>query len=145
LEVPAARRAAHNIGLDKENKLRTVYEAMEEAAKNRDELKFMDEDQKLHGVILKLATNSYVERVIDTLRDATRLVGSSTIKGSRDLNAVLVEHRPIVEAVLAGDAVEAGRAMDTHLRKTGRVLLADAVKRTEAGHDPNELWERLID
>lgn len=145
LEVPAAQRAALNIGSDTGNELQTVYAAMKKAAENNDEPTFMNEDQRLHVVILKLADNSYVERVIETLRDATRLVGASTIKGSRDLSAVLVEHRPIVEAISAGDALGAGRAMDTHLRTTGRVLLADAVKRNNTNHDPLELWERLID
>lgn len=144
LEVPAAQRAAHNIGNDVGNTLQTVYAAMERAAKNNDEPMFMNEDQQLHGVILKLADNSYVERVIETLRDAMRLVGASTIKGSRDLGAVLVEHRPIVEAISSGNALEAGRAMDTHLRTTGRALLADAVKRNNTNQDPNELWDRLI-
>lgn len=145
LEVSAARRAALNIGQDRDNKLQAVYAAMEEATKNNDELTFMNEDQKLHTVILKLAANSYVERVIETLRDATRLVGASTIKGTRDLGAVLIEHRPIVEAISAGDAKEAGRAMETHLRATGRVLLADAVKRTGNAQDPDEIWGQLID
>lgn len=144
LEVPAAHRAALNIQADKENKLQSVYHAMEHAAQNGDEPTFMNEDQQLHGVILDLADNSYAKRVIETLRDATRLVGASTIKGSRDLEAVLREHQPIVEAISAGNAPEAGRAMDTHLRTTGRALLADAMERNNTSHEFNELWERLI-
>ncbi|MGP5257746.1 GntR family transcriptional regulator [Glutamicibacter ardleyensis] len=144
LEVPAAQRAALNIGNDIENSLQAVYLSMERAALNNDEPLFMNEDQLLHGVILKLADNSYAERVIETLRDAMRLVGASTIKGSRDLGAVLVEHKPIVDAICAGNALEAGRAMSAHLRTTGRVLLADAVKRNNSNLDPDELWERLI-
>ena len=144
LEVPAAHRAALNIQDDKENKLQSVYHAMEQAAQNGDEPTFMNEDQQLHGVILDLADNSYAKRVIETLRDATRLVGASTIKGSRDLEAVLSEHQPIVEAISAGNALEAGRSMDTHLRTTGRSLLADAMERNNTSHEFNELWERLI-
>jgi DNA-binding GntR family transcriptional regulator len=147
LEVPAARRAAIVAQASDDRGLIAECNAMKEAAATQNELLFMVHDQRLHAIILELAGNSYVQRIIENLRDATRLVGASTIKGTRTLDEVFGEHLPIVTAIAAGDGDAAALAMDEHLKVTGRNLLRDAVSRPDAGEhtDDAELWARFID
>lgn len=147
LEVPAARRAATVAkSASGDRGLLAECTAMKKAASSRNELLFMVHDQRLHAIILELAGNSYVQRIIENLRDATRLVGASTIKGSRTLDEVFLEHLPIVDAIVAGDGDAAALAMEEHLKVTGRILLRDAVSRPGAGEHTNdaELWARFI-
>jgi len=144
LEVPAARRAARSAGPVDHSKLRVEYQAMEEAAAAGDEPLFLKHDQRLHSLILELAGNSYVLRVIDNLRDATRLVGASTIEHSRTLRDVQREHLPIIEALEGNDPGWAAFAMEHHLTETGRLLLREAVIRDGASVDANRLWDDLV-
>ena len=147
LEVPATRRAALVVKAGADHGLLAECTAMEAAAATQNELLFMAHDQRLHTIILELAGNHYVQRIIENLRDGSRLVGSSTITGSRTLYEVYEEHLPIVDAIVAGDSDAAALAMDHHLRVTGRILLRDAVSRPDAGEhtDDAELWARFID
>ncbi|MDJ0348854.1 GntR family transcriptional regulator [Cryobacterium sp. PH29-G1] len=147
LEVPAARHAANAAKAGDDHGLLAECKAMQAAATAQDVLLFMTHDQRLHGIILELAGNSYVQRIIENLRDASRLVGPSTIKGTRTLSEVFEEHLPIVNAIIAGDGPGAARAMHEHLKTTGRILLHDAVSRPDAGEhtDDAELWTRFID
>ncbi|MEX1080290.1 MAG: GntR family transcriptional regulator [Homoserinimonas sp.] len=147
LEVPAARRAATVAKGSDDHGLLAVCTAMKKAAADQNELLFMVHDQRLHAIILELAGNSYVQRIIENLRDATRLVGASTIKGSRTLDAVFQEHLPIVNAIVTGESAAAAHAMEEHLKVTGRSLLREAVSRPSAGEhtDDTELWKRFID
>jgi DNA-binding GntR family transcriptional regulator len=146
LEVPAARRAAAAAHFGDDHGLLAECTAMKDAAASQDELLFKVHDQRLHAIILELAGNSYVQRIIENLRDATRLVGTSTIKGSRTLTEVFEEHLPIVNAIVAGDSAAAAAAMEEHLKVTGRILLQEAVSRPDAGAhtDDAELWARFI-
>lgn len=144
LEVPAAGRAASAAILGKDHGLRIECDAMQAAAATQNERLFRLHDQRLHAIILELAGNNYVRRVIENLRDATRLVGASTIRGTRTLAEVYQEHSPIVDAIEAGDSAAAAHAMDLHLKITGRVLLNDALSREGLQTDETILWERLI-
>jgi DNA-binding GntR family transcriptional regulator len=144
LEVPAARRAARIAGIPDRARLHGEYRAMEEAASAGDETLFLMHDQRLHALILELAGNSYVARVIDNLRDATRLVGASTIEHSRTLHDVQREHLPIIEAVEANDPERAALAMAHHLTETGRLLVREAALRDGASVDVDGLWDDLV-
>lgn len=147
LEVPAARRAAIAAKSGADHGLLAECAAMKDASAEANELLFMAHDQRLHTIILELAGNNYVQRIIENLRDASRLVGASTINGSRTLYQVFEEHLPIVDAIVAGDGDAAALAMDHHLRVTGRILLRDAVSRPNAGEHTDDagLWARFID
>lgn len=144
LEVPAAGRAASAAGQGSDLGLRTECDAMQAAAATQNERLFRLHDQRLHAIILELAGNNYVRRIMENLRDATRLVGASTIRGARTLDQVYQEHSPIVDAIAAGDSAGASRAMDLHLRITGKVLLHDALSRDGLQSDEEILWERFI-
>lgn len=145
LEVPAARRAARVAGADDRTALRVEYDLMREAAAAADEPLFLFHDQRLHTLILQLAGNGFVTRILGNLRDATRLVGASTIESSRTLEDVQREHLPIILAIEAGDDEAAAVAMENHLRETGLLLVREAVRREGGALDNTQLWNSLVD
>jgi DNA-binding GntR family transcriptional regulator len=147
LEVPAARRAAPRTGPADAAALTAACQAMAAAAAAGDEAVFMLHDQRLHALILDLAGNGYARRIIDNLRDATRLTGASTVERSRSLTDVYAEHLPIVTALVAQDADGAADAMRHHIEQTGRLLLHDAVLREAAariGPEPSDSPESAV-
>lgn len=144
LEVPAAEHAAVRAQPTDHAALWAEAKAMHKAVALADEWLFMRHDQRLHGLLLELAGNNHSARIIANLRDATRLVGTSTIRTSRSLNEVYREHLPIIAAVESGLPHEAGAAMRRHLESTGRLLLREAV-RGSTDVDDGALWRELID
>ncbi|MHA7274099.1 MULTISPECIES: GntR family transcriptional regulator [unclassified Arthrobacter] len=140
LEVPAAERAAVRATDADRSALHDEHSAMQAAVLAGDESAFMLHDQRLHGLLLDLAGNAHAARIIENLRDATRLVGASTIKKSRSLEDVYREHRPILDAIDDGDPVAAGSAMRRHLESTGRLLLREA-----PDGSGTSLWADLIE
>lgn len=144
LEVPAAERAAVRADAADRAALRTEYEAMQTSVTAGDETAFLLHDQRLHTLLLELAGNAHATRIIENLRDATRLVGASTIRKSRSLEDVYREHLPILDALDRGDAPAAGAAMRSHLESTGRLLLQEATGGSSADPDSNALWNDLV-
>src|SRR5882724_7811071 len=147
LEIPAARRAANCATGEQIAVLRAEGEALRKAALADDELDFMMHDQKLHGLILDFAGNHYARKVIDNIRDATRLVGASTFHSFRTLVEVYQEHLPIVEAIAARDPAAASSAMYQHLRRTGDLLLRKSIGVDSPGVDAESerLWNEFVD
>lgn len=145
LEVPAARRAADSAAASPElvAALRAEFDAMRRAAAGHDEPVFMRHDQRLHALIVAATGNSRVVKVVDGLRDLTRLLGASTVDRSRDLDDILAEHLPILDAIAAGDGAAAGRAMAGHITHTGKLLTTQAVAETGSTVSAEDLWSEL--
>jgi DNA-binding GntR family transcriptional regulator len=143
LEVPAARQAAASATTGLVDGLRAEFETMRSAAADHDEPVFMRHDQRLHALIVAATGNSRVVKVVDGLRDLTRLLGASTVDRSRDLDGILAEHLPILDAIAAGDAQAAGRAMAGHITHTGKLLTAQAVAETSSTISAEDLWSQL--
>lgn len=141
LEVPAAAQAARRAGARDRAALEKEREAMQQAVRDGDEGAFLLHDQRLHALLLNLASNSHTIRIIENLRDATRLIGMSTIRTSRSLDDVYAEHLPILTAVESGDADAAALAMHRHLESTGKLLLRGAATEKD---DVDRLWEDYV-
>lgn len=144
LEVPAAGRAAASITDDRIAALHVERDAMREAALGGDESLFMLHDQRLHGLLLDFAGNNYVRKVIDNIRDAIRLVGTSTVEFRRTLVEVYEEHLPIIEAIENGDCEAASRAMEAHIIQTGRLLLRRTIEASQSNFTEDALWTELV-
>ena len=147
LEIPAARKAAARATDEQIAELKAVAEALRKAAMADEEPEFMLHDQKLHGLVLDFAGNLYSRKVIDNIRDATRLVGASTFQNFRSLVEVYQEHVPIVDAIAARDPAAAASAMYQHLRRTGGLLLQKSigVNRPEAESESKRLWNEFVE
>jgi len=127
--------------------LQAEGEALRKAALANDEPDFMMHDQQVHGLILDFAGNHYARKVIDNIRDATRLVGASTFQSFRTLVEVYDEHLPIIEAIAARDPAAAGSAMYQHLRQTGALLLRKSIGVDSPGveAESERLWTEFVD
>lgn len=147
LEVPAAARAARAASAEQLGALHAEFDAMAAAAESAPaaeaEGEFMLHDQRLHALILDLAGNQQARRIVDNLRDATRLVGASTVLHSRTLADVHAEHGALLDALDAGDAEAAATAMGQHIRQTGRLLLQRVTGGDQVAAEL--LWHTLID
>jgi DNA-binding GntR family transcriptional regulator len=145
LEVPAARIAAERSSASTLKVLERDLDRMRRAASKHDEETFMSHDRDFHETVLHDTGNARLFRVVTSLRDATRTLGASTVDRSRSLNDIADEHTPILEAIRAGDADAAARAMAGHVVHTGRLLLRQAV--SENGGDPDDadaLWDEIV-
>jgi DNA-binding GntR family transcriptional regulator len=147
LEIPAARKAAACASDTQIAELKAVAEALRKAAMADEEPEFMLHDQKLHGLVLDFAGNQYARKVIDNIRDATRLIGASTFQSFRTLVEVYQEHAPIVDAIAARDPVAASSAMYQHLRQTGRLLLRKSIglDRPNVEAESDRLWNEFVE
>lgn len=124
LEPPAAARAAA-AGADPTEHLR----AMAAAAAHEDEPTFWAADRALHHALLTAAGNRRAAEIVEQLRATTALLGPPTTATGRTLAEILEEHRPIVDAVLAGDAGVAEAAMREHLHHTRDLLTSGRTAR----------------
>src|SRR5690606_20505305 len=97
LEVPATRRAAQRATPELLGRLREELAAMDAARRDRDEVRFMEHDRRLHDHILTAAGNRRLATTVDRLRESTRMLGASTVDRSRGLGDIHAEHIPIVE------------------------------------------------
>jgi DNA-binding GntR family transcriptional regulator len=118
LEPHAAGRAAERGCPDAADHLG----AMAAASSRRDEPAFWTADRALHHAVLVAAGNHRAAAIIEQLRATTALLGPPTTATGRSLGEIHDEHRPIVVAVLDGDARAAEAAMRTHLEHTRRLL-----------------------
>ena len=124
---PAAAQWAAARALDAGTaRLRGILGAMEEvAAEPEPDYDAVGEhDAQLHREIAVCAGNQVLEQIMDAIQDlhAEQL---ETIARYRDrLERTLRDHRRIVEAIAAGDPVEAGAAMADHLHSGEAATLA---------------------
>ncbi|MBN0048476.1 GntR family transcriptional regulator [Streptomyces actuosus] len=144
LEPPAVARVAAHRDPAVAGRLRQTMAAMEKAAASLDEPSFWAHDQDFHNTILTAAGNSQAATVVRDLRERTRLIGPGTTTAARSLPAVAAEHRPVLDAIAAGDGVTASARMRAHLEATGRLLSAQtaAVPSDDPGVDA--LWRDIV-
>lgn len=145
LEPPAARQVAlfshDDAGLVAS--LRAESQKLRDLAASGTDDEFMAVDQRLHRRVLMATGNRRLVRVIDDLRDATSLLGASTMGRTRTLVEIASEHEPILVAIERGEAARAAMTMRRHLIATGRLLVAQAAADGDAR--AWEDWGALVD
>lgn len=127
LEPPAAYRAA---SLRTPEQLAEVYRLMAEmqrCADQGDETEFFVHDRALHVQLYVMSGSRYGQGVMERLRGITGILGHTTAGTSRTLHDILDEHRPIIEAIIAGNPAEAAAMMREHLTITGKLLTRQAL------------------
>lgn len=125
LEPAAAARAATRDCPDIVDLLATMGSA---AARGEEEA-FWDADRALHRAVLVASGNRRAAAIVEQLRATTALLGPPTTATGRTLAEILDEHRPIVDAVLAGEPDAAAAAMRAHLEHTRDLLVAATAPR----------------
>lgn len=143
LEPPAVYRAAR---LRTPEQLADVYRLMAEmqrCADERDETEFFVYDRALHVQLYVMSGSRYGQGVMERLRDITGILGHTTAGTSRTLHDILNEHRPIIEAIIAGNPLEAAATMREHLTITGKLLTRQALL-ADIDEEQGELADSLI-
>jgi DNA-binding GntR family transcriptional regulator len=118
LEVPATRRAVEH-GTDEEiEALSRSVVKIEQAAKKGDLPAFLLADREFHLGILEMAGNRRLVRLVEQLRDQTRLGGLKQLAETGRLMSSAREHREMLEALRARDADNVEQLMRVHLEHT---------------------------
>ena len=143
LEPPAAYRAA---SLRTPEQLAEVYRLMAEmqrCADQGEETEFFVHDRALHVQLYVMSGSRYGQGVMERLRGITGILGHTTAGTSRTLHDILNEHRPIIEAIIAGNPAEAAATMREHLTITGK-LLTRQVLLAESGEGQVAMGESKV-
>jgi DNA-binding GntR family transcriptional regulator len=93
-------------------------DALEGAAAADDPTAYLRADRDFHVAIADVLDNGRLTRLIEQLRDQTRLVGIKPLAAAGELEVSAAEHRPILEALQDRDAERARDLMVRHLRHT---------------------------
>jgi DNA-binding GntR family transcriptional regulator len=122
LEGLAARHAALKIAPAGAEELRGVLERQRAALAGQDLLGASDVNAELHAKIVELSGHATAQRLVSALNSQMVRFQFRTILIPGRPSQSLDEHLAIVEAVAAGDAEKAERAMHKHLNNVARAL-----------------------
>jgi DNA-binding GntR family transcriptional regulator len=122
LEGLAAREAAANGTRAGAAELRKVLDRQRAALAEEDLLRASDVNAQLHAKIVELSGHSTAQRLVRALNSQMVRFQFRTILIPGRPTQSLDEHLAIVDAVAAGDADEAERAMRTHLNNVAQAL-----------------------
>jgi DNA-binding GntR family transcriptional regulator len=141
LEGLGARLAARRIGKAEKDQLRLSHQACKQHAKKRDEESFLNENNRLHDIILLASANRFlisetrklVRRVNPYRRFVTQRPGV--------MEKSILEHAEIIAAVESGNGVAAHDLMRAHLNMLGEEA-GDLVISMASVHAPPPTGER---
>jgi DNA-binding GntR family transcriptional regulator len=124
LEVPAARRAVARMQPAVVRDLRGRIASMERAAEAGDVARLWVHDRQFHLSLLVASGNRRLAEYVDTLRDMVLVRGVTTAGRARSLEAIVAEHRAILDQVEAGDPDGTAAAVSAHIEHTAQLLIA---------------------
>ena len=124
LEVPAARKAVARMLPVEVKGLRVHLASMERAAEAEDVARLWVHDREFHRALMIASGNRRLAEYVDTLRDMVLVRGVTTAGRARTLDAIVAEHRVILERVEAGDSDGTAIALQDHIEQTARLLIA---------------------
>ncbi len=120
IDPEVARLAAPNITPDYALKLKDTLEAEELPITSLSE--DMERKQKVHIILAEMCSNRILEALVRSLMGLTRKAVEAAEADPQYMHPAGM-HRPVVEAVLAGDAEAASAAMKRHTLEFGENLI----------------------
>jgi len=132
LEGLAARLAAERIRSAEGDLLWKAFEQLESASRSGDWSRLTDADFVLHKTIVEIARHGRLARQYRLLGQQIRmLIGSSNalVPTTRE---VVAQHRPLVEAIAAGQAARAEKLARAHNLEEGKILVAHVERASES-------------
>jgi DNA-binding GntR family transcriptional regulator len=116
IEVEAVRRvAAAGVDADQAALLRKLTEQSVAAAGAEDIVEYLEADQRFHATLVGMLGNRRWTTIVENLRDQSRINGSYRLQERGLQESSALEHRGIVDAVIAGEAAKAAELMVSHL------------------------------
>jgi DNA-binding GntR family transcriptional regulator len=116
LEGLAARIAATRCDGALVERLSDVHLRLAEAAAENDVRAVTQLNLEFHRVIRQATSNPYLERFLTLVEHSVRRFGDTTFRMQGRPEAVVLEHQPMVDAIVAGDADEAERCARAHMK-----------------------------
>jgi DNA-binding GntR family transcriptional regulator len=124
LEGYAVKRATRLLDSSAFEEFRAIEKRMMIAAKARDYDKCLEENALFHRYFHEVVQNSLLSKQIENLRGQTYRYRAFAVSISDNVKENLAEHRRILEAVAAGNAEKACKAMQQHVLNAGSRLKA---------------------
>ncbi len=121
LEEVAARAAAQALRGDA-SALQADLDAMLDAARAGDVARLVAHDVAFHRRVVQTSGNRTLEELWASLQVHTRT--TITYLAIQDLHAVAESHRPVLDALAAGDGEGAGRALRAHIESFAQLIRA---------------------
>ncbi|MDF2117033.1 GntR family transcriptional regulator [Roseiarcaceae bacterium H3SJ34-1] len=87
---------------------------------------YMEYNERLHGFIVEQSRNAYLERVVRDLQIPLVMLRLYPIIDRTFIARARREHAIVIEHLLSGDGMRAGKAMRQHIRSTKETVLAKA-------------------
>ena len=115
LEVPTVRELAGSIDAAAIKRLRTLADAVHDAARRGDVVAYVESDRDLHLALLAEAGNPRLVEMVGRLRDQSRLYGLEQLAAEGVLVDSAAEHVRLIDALESGDRRAAEKVMAHHL------------------------------
>ncbi len=120
----AAEKAAAVLSDKDIVRLEDLHRAGTEAVDQGDLPRFMEMEVALHTLILQLARNRRLVRMVDSIKDLTYRERVLSLRSLENVKTSLAEHRKILDALRARKPVRARQAMQAHIEAVRRRLLS---------------------
>jgi DNA-binding GntR family transcriptional regulator len=122
LERLAAQLVATTLDERKRNSIRTVWSTLERSCASSDERAIAQADFAFHKAIIDLSEHGRLKNQYEVIERQIRIYIRSSDALVEDGDAIIGQHRPIVDAILAKDVDEAGRLSEAHNMTEGQKL-----------------------
>ncbi|TAM85923.1 MAG: GntR family transcriptional regulator [Candidimonas sp.] len=122
IERLAAQLAAGSLSREKSAHLNGAWRALVASCKRGDEAAIAEADFLLHHTIVDMAEHTRLAAQYKLIEHQTRVYIRSSDALVAGPDDIIAQHKPIVDAILAGDAAEAGRLSEIHNITEGEKL-----------------------
>jgi DNA-binding GntR family transcriptional regulator len=115
LEMTAVRLAVRSMTKSQLFILKAIVEEQREADGAGDRLRFHAADERFHMMISEISGYPGIWRVVMQVKTQVDRYRMTTLEHPHRMGQVVQDHERVLEAMEAGDAERAARAMETHL------------------------------
>jgi DNA-binding GntR family transcriptional regulator len=124
LERLAAQLVAGTLKAAKRDKIRSSFAALERACASSNERAIAEADFAFHKTMIDLAEHGRLKSQYAVIERQIRICIRSSDALVENGRAIVEQHRPIAEAILAANVEEAGRLAEAHNMTEGQKLSA---------------------
>lgn len=115
LERVAVERSVKRIKPDEIEKLVDKCDLMEFYTKKRDVIKILEINTEFHEIIYNSTGSRFIAQVLKSYKEYIEKTRKSIRYNQDDLEAILVEHKALLDAIKEGNVEKAIKAIDFHL------------------------------
>lgn len=125
LEGLGARLVAEQIEQVSAEQIRRAFAALTAAASKNDRRRMCEEDFALHKLIIELSGHRRLQRQYNVIEQQIRRYIACSNALVHAAQALVKQHEPVVEAILAGRSAAAEREAKRHNLLEGQILVAE--------------------